>query len=898
MGDQDSTQPLPNYVLLHKGRILASFSDPIINGRYIIVDRYGEQLPAPGPRSVEIPTLGHGGFGEVVRVKDRIQLSRAVKLIDPQFPTGGAPASDEELGYYSPGHPPSEDDSRNIKDSFADEIRNSNARPFKNILPIIDYDILDNQPGDDIPYYVSPFIDGCRLDEFLRARFLSRNHFSGSEVTSLHDLLLTLVDDLLAAVEELEDAQVIHMDVKPSNIMVMGGGDQKPFPQGIVAERLFLIDLGAARSPQSRGRRIPLIRTPYYFPVEIDDQLGYAPADGCVSREKLMGVGSRIDLFGAGRVLEQMLLDRVRRKTLRFKPTPDLEKSEPLKEVVYREILEDDFEVLEGLISRLMQMGRGAFPSAGDARLAFQTVSRRASHSVFASRTLTDQTPGIRLRVGKALVRVAPPFDEIVDHPVFQRLRRLQQLSLLSEVFPDATHTRFAHLLGTFHTAKRFIRGLYRDVNFRLIFTQSEVEHVLAAALLHDIGQYAFSHTLEDLRKLGDKCGMPGLQQIPHDQELAAEYLARREGEPKSIREILEGHGFCIPSILYLINKTRKTDESEALNIGRDLISGAIDVDRVSYLLGDSERTGVSFGAAMDIEGLIEALCVKPAVAPTEQASLAIEEGGLSAVEAMLTAVYWMYRNVYWTHTNRGFMAAVKYVAYQLIQAKEIRFTDYLSEAYGRTEWDALAYLHRKYRQYANRVERDLHNPLDSITSYHRLGYRRIFSLGKGEDESSEYVDPRRTLKGSELYDAVVANVSPALIESIQTRVSSQLPGGVQAKEGEVLVDIPLKKRLRNETEADESADTSAEAAARPVVWVRKRGRDGAHRWRDLNSCSPLAARLGMIEDHSGRKIRVFANDRILDRLDLRTRQQWWQQIATQMEKALKDPPRTLDKPA
>ena len=82
----------------------------------------------------------------------------------------------------------------------------------------------------------------------------------------------------------------------------------------------------------------------------------------------------------------------------------------------------------------------------------------------------------------------------IVQHPLFQRLNRINQLGLASVVYPGARHTRFQHSLGAFHLMSEAILNLQQKGNF--IF-DSEAEAVEAAILMHDIGHGPFSHVLE-----------------------------------------------------------------------------------------------------------------------------------------------------------------------------------------------------------------------------------------------------------------------------------------------------------------------------------------------------------------------------------------------------------------
>ncbi|MBS3815920.1 MAG: HD domain-containing protein, partial [Hadesarchaea archaeon] len=80
---------------------------------------------------------------------------------------------------------------------------------------------------------------------------------------------------------------------------------------------------------------------------------------------------------------------------------------------------------------------------------------------------------------------------DLVDTPEVQRLRRIKQLGLANLVFPGANHTRFEHVLGTAFLAERLGKELE--------LPQDEIDLLVAAAVLHDVGHAPYSHTLEYL---------------------------------------------------------------------------------------------------------------------------------------------------------------------------------------------------------------------------------------------------------------------------------------------------------------------------------------------------------------------------------------------------------------
>jgi len=83
---------------------------------------------------------------------------------------------------------------------------------------------------------------------------------------------------------------------------------------------------------------------------------------------------------------------------------------------------------------------------------------------------------------------------DLIEHPYFQRLRRIGQLGLSSLVYPGAYHTRFHHALGAMHLMQRAVAVLQSKGH---AITPSEAESVQIAILLHDIGHGPFSHALE-----------------------------------------------------------------------------------------------------------------------------------------------------------------------------------------------------------------------------------------------------------------------------------------------------------------------------------------------------------------------------------------------------------------
>jgi HD superfamily phosphohydrolase len=223
---------------------------------------------------------------------------------------------------------------------------------------------------------------------------------------------------------------------------------------------------------------------------------------------------------------------------------------------------------------------------------------------------------------------------ELIDTPAFQRLRYVRQLGLAFLVYPGATHSRFEHALGTYHLACRAL-SMFEELDTFASIDRGERQVVRAAALLHDIGHYPFSHALEEIGAL-------------HHEEVAHSLIC--DGEVATV--LRRALGADAPE--RIVSLIRGTSRSPL----QGLISGSIDLDKLDYLRRDTLMCGVTYGE-IDSDRLLNALTL---VRDPETGVLTVgmAEKGLSALESLLFAKYQMYRNVYWHHAVRGATAMYK----------------------------------------------------------------------------------------------------------------------------------------------------------------------------------------------------------------------------------------------
>jgi len=201
---------------------------------------------------------------------------------------------------------------------------------------------------------------------------------------------------------------------------------------------------------------------------------------------------------------------------------------------------------------------------------------------------------------------------DLIEHPYFQRLRRITQLGLTHYVYPGATHNRFSHSLGAMHLTIQAVNILR---NKGVEITNEEAEGVTIAILLHDLGHGPFSHSLEHC-----------LVDINH------EYISILLME--KLNAIFEGKLDLALQIFK--NKYHK-------KFLYQLVSGQLDMDRMDYLTRDSFFTGVQEGR-VGYDRILKTLNV-------DVDGLVIEFKGIHSVEQFLMARRLMYWQVY-LHKN------------------------------------------------------------------------------------------------------------------------------------------------------------------------------------------------------------------------------------------------------
>ena len=219
-------------------------------------------------------------------------------------------------------------------------------------------------------------------------------------------------------------------------------------------------------------------------------------------------------------------------------------------------------------------------------------------------------------------IRLTNTERKIIDTPIFQRLRRIKQLSGAHLTYPGAQHTRFEHSLGVMHIASMAGTSL----ESKGITTKDDILNLRLAALLHDIGHGPFSHLFEEVLQRKNK--------KTHEQ-IGKQIILNTE-----IGDIISKNGFDKKLIHNLAMGEGK------LQFMNEIVSGALSADMMDYLLRDGYFTGAEH-AKIDHSRITYSLDVY-------KKKLALDHSALVNFETMMISRFQMFKAVYFHKTVRA----------------------------------------------------------------------------------------------------------------------------------------------------------------------------------------------------------------------------------------------------
>ncbi|HUU27831.1 MAG TPA: protein kinase [archaeon] len=784
-----------------------------IESQYEILDRDGEGKS--GPSGVARP-IDSGDVGIIYRACFK-NMERAIKILSPKEEL----IEQKELWEH-------------FDHTFTREILFLSKITHTNLSKIMDYGEVPI--GDkSYKYYVMEYISGDNIKDI----WASCNNT---------EIFLKLWDNILSALECLHKNHVMHMDVKEENILVSKVGD--------VPEKATLVDLGASKflDFENKGlfKHTQMTDSTYFFSTERitrPERRKYLRSK--VSYSQLQNWFPDHDLFACGTILQGAL------------------KEKKLCEVISKEIGETGLHSFKIICNRLLGPEEQQYKSIYDLRhdiqklrpgylSPFGVAEISIATNVYKSIALTQQN---RAALTKRMV-------QIIEHPLFQRLRNIPQLDFAYLLYPGAHHTRFLHSICTFNLAREYICNILNDSTFRLLIDSNDIEALMLWALLHDIGQYPLSHMFEDFAVEERLAKKPPVIMTDEDlfwsfinprypldfikkysEIIEREFRNQYSGEKKLLWEIINEQ-FSQDTIESLIDLFQVRKDKYRVLFG--LMSSPIDIDKVSYLLLDSEMTGVSYGMGIDLEALLSSLIV-PSESDLKTHNgplIGIKDKGLSAAESVVLARYWMLRRVYWHHANRALMAMCKFIVGSLLQLKILKFEEYFENTLFYSHTDALFYLSELFNRHKNILEdhfgREIDNPLKNIYGGNRQIYRRLVTVSHGPDE-----------KEINLYNKLAFRRWTELDEIIKVIIvcleKSNIEGTKSIKQSDILIDVPVKERER--------------LGAEVLVYLQKEPTVGKILY-SKDSVSPLMSAFREEFDRHVKKCRIYISPDLFEKLE------------------------------
>ncbi len=250
------------------------------------------------------------------------------------------------------------------------------------------------------------------------------------------------------------------------------------------------------------------------------------------------------------------------------------------------------------------------------------------------------------------IIRDAIYKDIIIDNKLilsliqtseFQRLRRIKQLGLTYTVFPSAEHTRFSHSIGVYNLASKMVDLIEESRQIR--YERIEVDALLVASLLHDIGHGPFSHTAEECFNYSHE-----------------EYSIRiiQDGRTEINRILRDYHPKMLEQVCMYIGKNHPN------NILNQILSATIDVDRMDYLIRDSHHAGVVYGN-FDVTRLLKIVDVK-------DEELVFLEKGVQTLEDFILSRYHMFGQVYLNSKTIGYEQLVQGILNRIRELEQANY--------------------------------------------------------------------------------------------------------------------------------------------------------------------------------------------------------------------------------
>jgi HD superfamily phosphohydrolase len=754
-------------------------------------------------------SLGEGGSSTVYLASYRGMQKRAIKFLTLN-----------KLSDSSGKHPTDFQTTFNRERVFLAELSHGNIARF------YDTGVHTDAAKKDWPYVVIDYIDGEELLPTLE------------QEDTTPEQAYEVVSDVFRAVVHMHGRHVLHADIKWQNIKC------RKSASGLEA---VILDLGTAHHipPNKQGQggfqfdkeaRVKFICTAHICHDRHNKYRNHT-----VNEHDLRVLFPSHDIHSLGVLLDE--LRKNKKISQKFRHVIGAEGLITLDTMIYNILKSPEPEPNREEVRELKRARQ--YESVYQVYQDWQKLRRTylAPAGVPELSLAAEFKYAIATSAGRIVV--TPRLSSIVNHKLFQRLRRVPQLEMKLISFPGATHTRYAHSMAVLRNTRYYLAHLLNDPNFRLLTERADLEATLLLSLLHDVGHYQLSHMFEDfaVSQREAKTENPWNKidfDIPSDDDLfqyiinpaeddglkgeygrtvraawndsveklglSKESSRRRhreedeeEPEPEWLANIIcdefgdETYAAML-DIHKAIYQPKDADESPRPEINpAHLVLGAvlssdIDADKVAYLVEDSARTGIKYGAAVDFDGLLGALRMPAIDDINGQPTLGITRKGVAAAQSIAVGRNLMFGQVYLRHTDRAVTAMIKYPIARMLEEGLLSVPDYIRHTLFKEYEASLEYLFTKFAQLETVRKGEEVNTIAGLLEGERRIYKTAFSTSRLDSDKAQDIGDKLAGKS---FDNIIK------LEENLRKVVSEASDVTDIKPGEVLVDVPIKDRGR-----------------------------------------------------------------------------------------------------
>ena len=338
---------------------------------------------------------------------------------------------------------------------------------------------------------------------------------------------------------------------------------------------------------------------------------------------------------------------------------------------------------------------------------------------------------------------------EIIDTPVFQRLRHVKHLGLVSLVYPGADFSRFDHSLGVCHITGRILSAV-KNANLKILDDDREIQKYRLAGLLHDIGHYPFSHPMEEAieefykqrsvehrgtEEASDDSATEEIKFIKHEQ--VGEEILRSDPDLKKIFEKSDYDPDEVSGIF-----TGSTNSPFG-----NLVKSDLDADRIDYLLRTAHHTGVPYGS-IDVDYLISQM-----VFDEGEERISLLQRAMRSAEHLLFCRYFVYQQTIFHKTVAGFEYLLRDVLRALLEKELVHFARAdIEQAIEKQEWSNFddVYIEGKIRELRKSpdIEDHLSQKIDSIRTRKPVSLVYEWEVFADRESSGQFADRKMLVDG------------------------------------------------------------------------------------------------------------------------------------------------------